>query len=137
METSVMKLKPILIVNTVMVILFCMLICCTKDVVTSKPWIGLAGVIPTLAGSAAGFGICAKGGAEFTSFNYAATFMLLNAWHRTDRKAGVPERMGETMAEAGVSILITNTTNILSFLIAISAPYPYVKIFCLYTGVCL
>merc|ERR1719319_855073 len=143
-----MKLKPILIVNTVMVILFCMLICCTKDVVTSKPWIGLAGVISTLAGSAAGFGICSKGGADFTSFNYAAifillgvgmdsTFMLLNAWHRTDRKAGVPERMGETMAEAGVSILITNTTNILSFLIAISAPYPYVKIFCLYTGVCL
>jgi len=127
---------------------FCMLVCCTKEITTSKPWLGFAGVISTLAGSAAGFGLCVYAGADFTSFNYGAifillgigmdsTFMLLNAWHRTDRKASVPERMGETMAEAGVSILITNTTNILSFLIAISAPYPYVKIFCLYTGVCL
>ena len=148
MARSVEKIKPILAVNTLAVLIFCMLVCCTKEVTTSKPWVGLAGVISTLAGSGAGFGICIYAGAEFTSFNYGAifillgigmdsTFMLLNAWHRTDRKASVPERMGDTMAEAGVSILITNTTNILSFLIAISAPYPYVKIFCLYTGVCL
>ena len=148
MSRSVEKIKPILAINTLIILLFCMAVCCTKEVTTSKPWLGLAGLISTLAGSGSGFGICVYSGADFTSFNYGAifillgigmdsTFMLLNAWHRTDRKASVPERLGDTMAEAGVSILITNTTNILSFLIAISAPYPYVKIFCLYTGVCL
>jgi predicted RND superfamily exporter protein len=148
MIASVNKIKPILAANIVVVVVFCMIVCCTRDTVTSKPWVGLAGVISTLAGSATGFGLCVYAGADFTSFNYGAifillgigmdsTFMLLNAWHRTHRKAPVPERLAETMAEAGVSILITNTTNILSFLIAISAPYPYVKIFCLYTGISL
>merc|ERR1719481_800209 len=41
------------------------------------------------------------------------------------------------MAEAGVSILITSATDVISFLLAITAPYPYVKIFCLYTGISL
>ena len=45
--------------------------------------------------------------------------------------------MGETLSEAGVSIFITSITNILSFYTAIIAPYPYVKIFCLYTGTSL
>lgn len=148
MAESVERIKPILAVNTLAVIIFCMLVCCTRDVTTSKPWVGFAGVFSTLAGSAAGFGLCVYSGAEFTSFNYGAifillgigmdsTFVVLNSWHRTDRKASVPERLGETMAEAGVSILITNTTDVLSFLIALSTPYPYVRIFCLYTGVCL
>ena len=45
--------------------------------------------------------------------------------------------MAETMAEAGVSILITSVTDILSFFTAMMAPYMYVKIFCLYTGTSL
>ena len=60
--------------------------------------------------------------------------MLLNSWHRTDRKASVEDRLAETLSEAGVSIFITSITNILSFFTAILVPYPYVKIFCLYTG---
>ena len=63
--------------------------------------------------------------------------MLLNSWHRTDRKASVEDRLAETLSEAGVSIFITSITNILSFYTAIIAPYPYVKIFCLYTGTSL
>ena len=36
-----------------------------------------------------------------------------------------------------MSILITSTTDIISFYTAVLAPYPYVKIFCLYTGTAL
>ena len=36
-----------------------------------------------------------------------------------------------------VSILITSLTDIISFYTAVLAPYPYVKIFCLYTGTAL
>lgn len=148
MEDSVEKIKPVLAANTVAVMIFCMLVCCTREATTSKPWVGLSGVLSTLAGSAAGFGLCVYAGADFTSFNYGAifillgigmdsTFVILNSWHRTDRKASVPERLGDTMAEAGVSILITCSTDILSFMLATSAPYPYVRIFCLYTGISL
>jgi len=45
--------------------------------------------------------------------------------------------MSETLAESGVSIFITSVTDILSFFIAIMAPYPFSKIFCLYTGLSL
>ena len=47
------------------------------------------------------------------------------------------DRLGETLAESGVSILITSITNIISFYTAVLAPYPYVQIFCLYTGTSL
>ena len=30
-------------------------------------------------------------------------FVVLNSWHRSDRKASVEDRLGDTMAEAGVS----------------------------------
>ena len=36
-----------------------------------------------------------------------------------------------------MSILITSLTDIISFYTAVLAPYPYVKIFCLYTGTAL
>ena len=86
-------------------------------------------------------------------------FVILNSWHRSDKKASVEDRLGDTMSEAGVSsalmmifsrgffitilkifqvsILITSLTDIISFYTAVLAPYPYVKIFCLYTGTAL
>ena len=30
-------------------------------------------------------------------------FVILNSWHRSDKKASVEDRLGDTMAEAGVS----------------------------------
>ena len=29
-------------------------------------------------------------------------FVILNSWHRSDKKASVEDRLGDTMAEAGV-----------------------------------
>ena len=56
------------------------------------------------------------------------SFVILNSWHRTDRKSSVEDRLGETLAESGVSILITSITNIISFYTAVLAPYPYVQV---------
>ena len=54
--------------------------------------------------------------------------MILNSWHRTDRKGSLEDRLGDTLAESGVSILITSITNIISFYTAVLAPYPYVQV---------
>ena len=38
------------------------------------------------------------------------------------------DRLGDTLSESGVSILITSITNIISFYTAVLAPYPYVQV---------
>ncbi|OQR72744.1 patched domain-containing protein 3-like [Tropilaelaps mercedesae] len=65
------------------------------------------------------------------------TFVLLAAWRRTDPRKSVVERMGETYSEAAVSITITSLTNFISFIIGTITPFPSVKIFCVYTAICV
>ena len=48
-------------------------------------------------------------------------FVILNSWHRSDKKASMEDRLGDTMSEAGVSILITSLTDIISFYTAVSS----------------
>lgn len=59
---------------------------------------------------------------------------MLAAWRRTSIKKSVPERMGEMLSEAAVSITITSVTDIVSFWIGIMSPFPSVQIFCIYSG---
>ena len=42
-------------------------------------------------------------------------FVILNSWHRSDKKASVEDRLGDTMAEAGVSRTWYYTDSILHF----------------------
>jgi len=77
MVDSVSRLKPILSANIFLMILFCMAVCFTKDITTSKPWIGFAGLVSTLFGTASAFGLLVFLGAEFTNFNYCAVFILV------------------------------------------------------------
>jgi hypothetical protein len=42
--------------------------------------------------------------------------------------------MRMNLFQAGVSILLTSLTDVIGFYSAILAPYPYVQIFCIYTG---
>jgi Niemann-Pick C1 protein len=42
-------------------------------------------------------------------------FILVNAFRRTDRLAGLPERSGEALAHAGVSLTVSSVTNVAAF----------------------
>ena len=77
MVESVNRIKPILAANVIVMIIFCMAICFTKDITTSKPWVGFAGVVSTLLATGASFGFLVYVGAEFTNFNYGAVFILI------------------------------------------------------------
>ena len=77
MLASVDLIKPILAANTLGMIIFCMCICFTKDITTSKPWVGFAGVISTVMACAAAYGGLVYAGASFTNFNYGAIFVLI------------------------------------------------------------
>ena len=77
MIESVQMIKPILASNTLLMILFCMAICFTKDITSSKPWVGFAGVVSTLLACFASYGGLVYLGAAFTNFNYGAIFVLI------------------------------------------------------------
>ena len=77
MIESVGMIKPILAINTIVMILFTMSICFTKDITTSKPWVGFAGVISTVMASFAAYGGLVYIGASFTNFNFGAIFVLI------------------------------------------------------------
>ena len=62
------------------------------------------------------------------------TFVMLAAWRRTSVKLPVPERMGQMLSEAAVSITITSLTDMISFWIGVISPFPSVSIFCAYSS---
>ncbi|CAI5438962.1 unnamed protein product [Caenorhabditis angaria] len=64
-------------------------------------------------------------------------FLMVAAIRRTSRTLPVHERMGECMADAAVSILITSCTDVLSFGVGANTTIPAVQIFCVYTGVAI
>src|SRR2546425_278117 len=54
-------------------------------------------------------------------------FVLLAAWRRTSPSLSVSKRLGQTYAEAAVSITITSLTNFISFMIGTITPFPSVR----------
>uniref|UniRef100_A0A0K0F9Z7 SSD domain-containing protein n=1 Tax=Strongyloides venezuelensis TaxID=75913 RepID=A0A0K0F9Z7_STRVS len=65
------------------------------------------------------------------------TFLILSGVQRTSRIASSSNRISETLAETGVSMFITSSTNALSFFIGAITTMPAVFIFCIYTAIAL
>ncbi|UYV62226.1 daf-6 [Cordylochernes scorpioides] len=60
------------------------------------------------------------------------TFMLITAWHQTDPKLPLGQRMEGCFSHVGVSITITSLTNLIAFLVGVITPFPAVYYFCIY-----
>ncbi|XP_023242143.1 patched domain-containing protein 3-like [Centruroides sculpturatus] len=125
------------------IIFFSMASCMTFDIVSSKPWIGLAGCSSPALALIASFGLLLHCGIEYSDVNTTLlflligiglddSFILLSAWRRTNSKDSVVNRMNHTFSEAGISITITSLTNVASFCVGITSPYRAVRIFCTY-----
>ncbi|XP_003377303.1 patched-related protein 9 [Trichinella spiralis] len=113
--------------------------CCDGDPITSKPWLGVFGLI------SATFAILTAVGILFhCRYNYISmvmmmpflvlsvsvdnVFLMLSAWRETRQFATIDERVAETVANSAVSILITALTDGLSFGIGNLTPFPAVQI---------
>ncbi|XP_073969926.1 patched domain-containing protein isoform X2 [Rhodnius prolixus] len=125
--------------------IFSTLTCMMSDWVRSKPLLGVLGNLSAAMGTVAGFGLAIYCGIDFIGINLVSpllmcsigiddTFVMLAAWRRTPVTASVPERLGNTMSEAAVSITITSVTDILSLWIGTLSPFPSIRIFCLYSS---
>ncbi|CAJ0579247.1 unnamed protein product, partial [Mesorhabditis spiculigera] len=105
----------------------------------------LGGAIPILA-SVATIGIVSATGLAFQSIVVSTLFLLLAigvddvfimlaAWHRTDRRCRVEERVAATVREAGCSMTVTTVTNLISFGNGVFSSTPVLQTFAIYSTV--
>ncbi|XP_067135697.1 patched domain-containing protein 3-like [Centruroides vittatus] len=136
---------PYILMAAPLMTTFAIIASMTKDWVTSKPFIGIAGCICPVLGGLAGFGFLLLCGAEYIDLNISViflligvglddSFVLLAAWRRTNINDSVKKRMSDTYSEAAVSITITSLTNFLSFCIGMTTPYRVIRIYSLYAS---
>lgn len=129
----------------IIVVLFSLLTCMTKDWVKSKPWLGPSTCISAVLAIFSGFGVMGFLNVQYVDFNIALcyiilgteiddSFVLIAAWRITDSRNSVGTRLGHTYREAGVSITITSLTNFICFCIGIASPFPAFRSFCIYAS---
>ncbi|CAD6190998.1 unnamed protein product [Caenorhabditis auriculariae] len=116
------------------------------DWVLSKPILSILGVISAGMAILTGIGSLALLGMPYNDivgvmpFLVVAVgtdnmFLMVSAVRRTSRTLPAKERMSECLSDAAVSILITSSTDVLSFGVGTITTIPAVQIFCIYTGV--
>uniref|UniRef100_A0AAF5PZN4 SSD domain-containing protein n=1 Tax=Wuchereria bancrofti TaxID=6293 RepID=A0AAF5PZN4_WUCBA len=118
------------------------------DWVLSKPVLSLLGVINAGMGIVTGIGITSFCGVPYSDivgvmpFLLVAVgtdnmFLMVAAVRHTNRAFPVQKRIGESMSDAAISILITSLTDAFSFGVGAITSIPAVQIFCIYTGVAI
>ncbi|KAK5967546.1 Patched domain containing protein [Trichostrongylus colubriformis] len=118
------------------------------DWTLSKPVLSIFGLINAGMGIITSLGMLMLFGMPFSDITTVMPFLvvavgidnmflMVAAIRRTSRCLPVAERMAECMSDAAVAILITSTTDALSFGVGAITTLPAVHIFCVYTGVAL
>ncbi|XP_023213024.1 patched domain-containing protein 3-like, partial [Centruroides sculpturatus] len=142
------KLVSLISVAVVVVVIFCVSTNMTNNWVKSKPWLGVASVVTVGLSVSTGFGLLFACGVENLYWNVGFTFVILATevddsfvvlacWKVTDCDGSVESRMEQTYRNAAVSITITSLTNFISYCIAMTSPFPGVRIFSLYATTCI
>ncbi|CAG9530179.1 unnamed protein product [Cercopithifilaria johnstoni] len=113
------------------------------DWIRSKPYVACAGLITTLLAICSGFGLALIVGIPYNVINTIIPFLIIavgvddmfvmNAcWNQTSQTDTVSKRMHDMMGHAGVTISITNITDILSFAVGCISELPGIQLFCSY-----
>eukprot|EP00058_Branchiostoma_floridae_P027499 XP_002612990.1 hypothetical protein BRAFLDRAFT_74780 [Branchiostoma floridae] len=138
------RVIPLFSITFTVLITFSILSCMMLDMVRTKPWLGMLGVLSAGMAIVASMGLCLYCGVKFNSVVAAMPFLalgigvddlfvMLAAWRKTHPGGSVEDRMGDTYAEAAVSITITTVTDGLAFGIGAITPIPAVRAFCIFT----
>ncbi|XP_023212986.1 patched domain-containing protein 3-like, partial [Centruroides sculpturatus] len=139
------KLVSLISVAVVVVVIFCVSTNMTNNWVKSKPWLGVASVVSAGLAVATAFGLLSACGVENLQLSVGLPFLILATevddsfvvlacWKVTDCNDSVENRMEQTYRNAAVSITITSVTNFFSYCIAMTSPFPGIRIFCLYAA---
>ncbi|XP_078668839.1 patched domain-containing protein 3-like [Branchiostoma floridae x Branchiostoma belcheri] len=140
------RIIPRFSITFTVLITFSIFSCMMLDMVRTKPWLGMLGVVSAGMAVVSSMGLCLYCGVRFTSVVASMPFLIVGigvddmfimiaAWRKTHPGGSVEKRMEETYAEAAVSITITTITDGLAFGIGAITVFPAIRIFCIYTGV--
>ena len=116
------------------------------DWVRTKPMVGMLGVLSPALAILASFGLLALAGVQFSNVVRTVPFLvlgigvddmfiLIEGYRHTSPRQSVPERMADTLADAGMSITITSITDFIAFGIGGITVFPAVFDFCIYAAV--
>ncbi|KAL7634063.1 UNVERIFIED_CONTAM: hypothetical protein RMT77_015391 [Armadillidium vulgare] len=116
-----------------------------SDWVRSKFYLGLIGLLSTALATGGSCGYLMLFGISIGAVNILSPFLIIGiglddmfvtlaSWRRTNIQDSVEKRLAETYADVGLSILFTSLTNMISFLVGIIAPFPAIKMFCIYSA---
>ncbi|WKX93300.1 hypothetical protein Q1695_010945 [Nippostrongylus brasiliensis] len=137
---------PLMGVTFLILLAFTMTTTLRRDPVKSNPLESFLGVICPILSLVASFGHLFWMGFEFLPIVTVVPFLILaigvddvfifiHAFHLTNDKLSVRERIAETLADAGPSISITSLTNLLSFGIGVFTSTPAIYTFCVFISV--
>merc|ERR1719436_2340676 len=62
------------------------------------------------------------------------SFVIMNAFDRTDPMLPVPKRIATAISHAGISIMVTSLTDFVAFAISVSSALPALSSFCMYAA---
>ncbi|XP_067118593.1 patched domain-containing protein 3-like [Centruroides vittatus] len=139
------NITPLIGAAVTVITVFSVLMYMTNDWIKSKPWMGIAAVVSAGLATVSSFGMLSAAGVDNPNSNIVIPFLILATeiddafvmiacWRITDSKKIVAKRMKDTYSNAAVSITITSLTNVASYCIAMTAPFPIVRLFCSYAA---
>ncbi|RXG67588.1 Patched domain-containing protein 3 [Armadillidium vulgare] len=135
--------KPFIPIVVLIMILFSVGNTMMFDWVRSKIYLGLIGLSSAALATGASFGYLMYFGIANSGINNIIPFLMIGialmtcSWYsppgENPSTDSVVKRLGNTYANAGISVLITSLTNMVSFLIGTTAPIYSIRLFSLYT----
>lgn len=130
-----------------LVVIYASLVTAGGDAVSTRCVLAFAGVLAAALGILASVGLLSLCGFKFSNIvgimpyliigiGVDDMFLVMSSWSEltNDHVMTVPQRVGSTLALAGVGITVTSVTDLLAFLIGGSSVFYCVQSFCLYTG---
>ncbi|EYC10290.1 hypothetical protein Y032_0056g2663 [Ancylostoma ceylanicum] len=140
------KTAPLLSISLAILMIFLMVCSFRYKRRESKPFEALlGGATPLLAGITT-VGLVSATGSAFQSIVVSTLFLLLAigiddvfimlaAWHRTEKSLDIPKRIAEMVQVSGCSMTVTSITNLISFGNGVLSSTPVLQTFAIYSVV--
>eukprot|EP00448_Togula_jolla_P017809 CAMPEP_0170584290 /NCGR_PEP_ID=MMETSP0224-20130122/8611_1 /TAXON_ID=285029 /ORGANISM="Togula jolla, Strain CCCM 725" /LENGTH=883 /DNA_ID=CAMNT_0010907717 /DNA_START=89 /DNA_END=2740 /DNA_ORIENTATION=+ len=113
--------------------------------INSRILLALGSMVSIVLAGASGYGLSSWLQFEYTPVHSVLPFVILgigvddsfvimNAFDRTDKSLSTVERMAQALSHAGVSVLVTSLTDFVAFAISVSSALPALSSFCMYAA---
>jgi len=148
MEGQVFKDIGMLVLGYLIVFVYVLLMLGKCDCVEQKLFLSIGGILGVAMGIIVSYGLCSAFGFFYSAAHTVMPFLLLgigiddmfvivqcsNTLSEKEKAKSVEDRIGATMAHAGVAITITSVTNFIAFGIGASSSLPALRSFCVYAS---